>query len=298
MKKRSKAALSFILMLLLFFALPVQARAEGEAPVAENLELQTYRNVSVGGQLAAFDPDGDLLGFTITTEPVKGELTVREDGSFLYTPRSDRRGRDYFGYKAYDAQGQLSQEATVIIRIEKQKKAVSYRDMRGSADEYAAVALSELGLFTGARLGGGYCFEPEEPVSRGAFIQMCLQLTDTPAYAGVYRTGYADDEQIPEWLRGCAAVAWTKLDGGSAQACFDAEAPVSRAEAALLLDRALGLAADSLPTFAGDTDAELLRACASLKACQIPAQAERTETLTRRDAARLLSAAAAVLARR
>ena len=41
-------------------AVPMTAAfAANGAPVAENLELTTYREVSVGGQLAAVDPEGD-----------------------------------------------------------------------------------------------------------------------------------------------------------------------------------------------------------------------------------------------
>lgn len=38
---------------------------------------------------------------------------------FVYTPSEGKRGRDYFGYKAVDASGNLSQEATVILHIKK-----------------------------------------------------------------------------------------------------------------------------------------------------------------------------------
>ena len=81
------------------------AHAEGGAPVAQNLELTTYRNVSVGGRLSAVDPDGGTLTYQITTEPTKGEIELTDDGRFVYTPGTNRRGRDYFGFKATDADG-------------------------------------------------------------------------------------------------------------------------------------------------------------------------------------------------
>ena len=152
------------------------AYADGTAPVAENLELQTYQNVSVGGSLSAYDPDGGALEYTITTEPVKGNIKLENDGSFVYTPRENKKGRDYFGYKAADADGNLSQEATVIIKIEKPKKDVLYSDMRGRADEYSAVLLSEKNIFTGEQIGGEYCFGPDKNVSRGEF-QACACLS-------------------------------------------------------------------------------------------------------------------------
>ena len=78
MYTRKGLALCAVLLLaavaLTAFAPVIPARAEGNAPVAQNMELTTYRNVSVGGRLTAVDPDGDTLTFQITTEPTKGEI--------------------------------------------------------------------------------------------------------------------------------------------------------------------------------------------------------------------------------
>jgi len=65
--------------------------AEGSAPVAENLELKTYRNVSVGGSLSAYDPDGDSVTYKITTEPRKGIIELDDNGKFIYTPEGNKR---------------------------------------------------------------------------------------------------------------------------------------------------------------------------------------------------------------
>ena len=87
----------------------------GTAPVAENLELTTFRNTSIGGTLSANAPDGSPLTFRITTEPVKGTVTLTDSGTFVYTPADGKRGRDYFGFRAADSSGNESQEATVLI---------------------------------------------------------------------------------------------------------------------------------------------------------------------------------------
>ena len=120
---KSKLSGALALMLCLLLCGEETAFAEGAAPIAEDLEMRTFRNVSVGGRLRAFDPDDGVVSYTITTEPVKGSIEVEENGCFVYTPKENKRGRDYFGYKAVDSEGNLSQEATVIIRIERQKKA-------------------------------------------------------------------------------------------------------------------------------------------------------------------------------
>lgn len=303
MRRIWMTALSFLLMLLLLSALPVSTLAAGEAPVAENLDLKTYCNVSVGGKLSAFDPDGEIRGYAITTAPVKGDIELKSDGSFIYTPREDRRGRDYFGYKATDAQGNSSQEATVIIKIDRQKKGVRYADMTGRTDEYAALALSELGLFTGAQIGGVYCFEPEHAVTRGEFLSMCMRLAEKPVYAAVYKTGYADDAEIPLWLKGYASsAAAADLYRGLETAegvVFGAGEPITGAQAAELLNRALGLSdVRDVPAY-DMLDGQQAQACANLSACGIlsgssPAQA----LLSRAEAAQMLVAAKELLERR
>ena len=53
------------------------AHAEGGAPVAQNLELTTYRNVSVGGRLSAVDPDGGTLTYQIPTGAAGTTLASR-----------------------------------------------------------------------------------------------------------------------------------------------------------------------------------------------------------------------------
>ena len=169
--KRIVVCILLLMALGLCVSQPVYA--EETAPLAENLEISTFRNASVSGQLVAHAPDGGELEFVLTTEPIKGSIDLNEDGSFVYTPKEGKRGRDYFGYKVSDSTGKLSQEATVIIRIEKNKCDVYYSDMDGRAEEYSAMLLSEKGIFTGSCTGGEYLFEPERAVSREEFERVC-----------------------------------------------------------------------------------------------------------------------------
>ena len=147
MKQKLFAAVcAFALCAALGTAIHAGQEAETAAPVAENLELTTFRNTSVGGTLSASAPDGSPLTFRITTEPIKGTVTLTDDGTFVYTPADGKRGRDYFGFRAADSSGNESQEATVLISIRKQKPDITYSDMTGRPEEYAAVMLAEQGL--------------------------------------------------------------------------------------------------------------------------------------------------------
>lgn len=189
MKQKLFAAVcAFALCAALGTAIHAGQEAETAAPVAENLELTTFRNTSVGGTLSASAPDGSPLTFRITTEPIKGTVTLTDDGTFVYTPADGKRGRDYFGFRAADSSGRESQEATVIIAIKKQKPDVTYSDMAGRAEEYAAVMLAEQGVCIGRQVGGQYLFDPDSNVPRGEFLAMCMHLTGTETLQGVLST--------------------------------------------------------------------------------------------------------------
>ena len=189
MKRFMLSIVAFFMILTMFAGAVSPAFAAGCAPVAENMELKTYRNTSVGGQLSAYDPEDDVVSFEITTKPIKGSISVEQNGSFVYTPDSDKKGRDYFGYKAIDSEGNVSQEATVIIRIEKQKP-IEYKDMDKRGGEYAAATLSARGIFTGESICGEYSFGPDKELSRGEFMNMCLALSDEQ---GIISRKFADD---------------------------------------------------------------------------------------------------------
>lgn len=304
MKKRILSLLLLACLTLPVFALGGEAQAKtGSAPVAENLEIETYRGVSVGGRLAATDPDGDLAGFEITTPPGKGEVTVAADGCFVYAPEAGKRGRDYFGYKAVDAAGNRSQEATVVIKLKKQTQPTAYTDMDGNAAAYAAAYLAEAGIFEGKRVAGQAVFEPEENVTRAEFLAMCMALADTPLLSGVMRTGFADDEAIAVWAKPYVATAL--MDGvvsgyGSAGgAVFRPEDSISVWEAAAVLDRLLRITDVALretdeaaPVWAAQSEADL-RACRLL-----PDTLRGEDTLCRADCAQMLVAAKELLERR
>ena len=117
---KMKEKFAALLMSLAAALSPVSSEAEPVSlPIAENMEIVTQINTGVTGRLSAADEDGGELIFYVTTEPVKGKLTLEKDGEYRYCPDKDRKGRDYFGYRVKDNDGNVSQEATVIIKLEK-----------------------------------------------------------------------------------------------------------------------------------------------------------------------------------
>ena len=276
--KKLREILLFSLCVLLFSGSLTAAAADG-APIAENLEIMTYRGISVGGQLKAFDPEGEEVHFRITTEPRKGTLTLEENGEFVYTPAEGKRGRDYFGYCASDPKGNVSQEATVVITIRKAGKGAGYADTAGLSCE-------EEGLFTGRCVCGKYLFEPEETVSCGEFLSLCME---TAGIEPVETTVSAESSATaaPVWIQQYVDAAVSEgcpvptFDGAS----FDADAPVTLGAAAQTLSKALRITPLSS---ASSEESAAARAIQELVACGLlPIGMDAEAPLTRGQAAEL-----------
>lgn len=273
-----------------------EAEAANLAPIAENLELQTYRETSVGGTLQAVDPEGDRLTFCLCSEPKKG--TVLLDGAnFVYTPDPRKKGKDSFTYAATDSFGNVSAEARVTVRIEKSSGKICYADMEGDPLAYAALRLAEAEVFIGERVGSSWCFSPDQPVTRGEFLTLCASLTGMQPLEGVTRTGFYDDEGIALWLKPyvsaalmCGVVQGSAGDSG--RIVFDPERTITAAEAAVMLNNFL-LITDSTGTAATENvPVWAARAVGNLTACEICPNGFQAElSMTRRDAAAMLSAA-------
>ena len=296
MKKRLFTLCTLMLCFAFFTAVLCGASAGDTAPIAENLSFETYRGVSFGGELTAHAPDGGELRFEITTKPTKGDIDLKDDGSFVYTPAESKKGRDYFGYRAVDSQGRRSQEATVIIRLVKCQSAVRYEDMQGHASEYSAVKLCECGAFTGMSIGGHYYFEPDAKMTRGEFLSLCLEITDTKLLSGVISTGFTDDSSIPAYLKPYVSTAVLngvisgKISDGSS--VFDADEPISRAEAMVILNNALMLSDVSYISVDEGVPEWAVQSAANLSACDIISDTElSTDALTRAECADMLTGA-------
>ncbi|MFQ7853828.1 MAG: Ig-like domain-containing protein [Flavonifractor plautii] len=246
------------------------AEANG-APVAENLEFTTYKNVAVTAQFSAVDPEGDLLTYHILNKPARGAVTMPEDGSseFVYTPYENKTGKDSFTYVAVDAVGNSSDPATVKIKIEKPNTKVTYADMDGDPAIRLPSDWQRRDL-RGRVHGWGLFLPARHRCDPGEFVAMAMNAAGMEALEDVERTGFADDVSIPTWAKPYVSSALKAgLVQGSrssdGQVVFQAEEPITAAEAAVLLDRALQvtdvsadtLAEEGIPTWAAQSAANL-----------------------------------------
>lgn len=300
----NKQLLSTLSAALLFSVCVLPANAKDGAPIPQNMELETYRGISIEGRLLATDPEGDpIVSYQLATPPVKGEVTVNADGTFLYTPKENKRGKDYFGYTATDDKGNTSQEGTVIISLKKQKTEITYSDMTQNGHHYDALRLAENEIFVGEQIGGQYIFSPHTMISRGEFLSMCMALSDSTILSGVTDTGFSDDSSIPSWQKSYISTAL--LNGGiraiseTGSTAFDASSPITCAQAAVMVDNIFQVSKVSAANLAQNAPDWAAQSVSNLIACNIlPSDCDTAQYLNREMTADMLSAVMDILENR
>ena len=277
---------------------------EEGAPTVQDIEIITYRGIPYAAQFLASDGEGEDMTFAVVDQPRKGTVTI--DGvNFTYTPDEDITGGDSFTYAATDSSGKTSAPATVTVTIQKTRSGVTYADTDAKS-AYAAQEMAEKGIFTGAKIGDQYYFEPDRTVSRSEFLAMTMEMAGRDVTA-VTMTGFSDDAAIPTWAKAYAAAG--VADGivqGSATAqgvAFRSEESITFNEAASLLNRVLEIEnvdldvwyadRESVPTWASQAVGNL-EAVSVLQTGSFGSDA-MAQAVTRADAAEMLVSASALL---
>ena len=280
-------------------------------PIARNMSLSTYKDVSLTSWFDAVDSEGDVLTFQLTSTPARGAVTVAEDGSsqFVYTPYEGKTGKDSFTYVAIDPLGNTSPEAKVTIQIDKPDTRVTYADLDGSAAHKAAIRLAEDGIYVGAYWGGEYFFQPDQSVSRGEFLSLAMAVSGLSPMEGVSITGFYDDEAIPTWCKGYVSSALKAgVVRGSTnelgQPVFHGNAPITMGEATVMLNNLLNVSDVSVETFGSGTQGHWAsQAAANLASAGVAPAAQATAQslsapMSRGEAAMLLDGALDVVENR
>ncbi len=230
--------------------------------VPENyLNVSTHRNITLYGSLPCYDPEGDTTRIEIVSYPQKGTLTLTDKsiGEYTYTPTSGYSGEDSFEYVARDIYGNYSASAKVSLKITKPTVSISFDDMESSPYYNAALTMAEAGVMSGTSVGSDTYFYPEASVSRGEFVVMLMHTIGMQDIPEVTSTVFADDAQIPEYMKDYIAAAHSlgyikgvQTENGM---CFEANRAITRAEAAVMLGNILNLSTPTvLPVFADSAD--------------------------------------------
>ena len=226
---------------------------EDKPPVAEDFTLETYKNLPNEGTLKVMDPEGQTMTYTVIRQPKRGTVELRDDGSFVYTPKKNKVGVDSFTYTATDPAGKVSREATVTVQILKPTEARQYTDTAGMDCRFEAEWLRSTGLFVGEQVGGTQCFQPDKTVNQGEFLAMVMRMLEIPI---AEQTDYPElAENAPQWLKPYLAAALRSGLVANLPAEFGGEQAITGEEAAVILQNALDLqqsapAEEEMTTFA------------------------------------------------
>jgi hypothetical protein len=89
-----------------------------QTPVAVDDSYQTATDVPLNGNVIANDDPGDgPASIDSNTQPAHGNLSLAADGAFTYTPDPGFEGDDGFTYRIVDQDGDLSNTASVTLRV-------------------------------------------------------------------------------------------------------------------------------------------------------------------------------------
>jgi VCBS repeat-containing protein len=90
------------------YTLTVNVDPVDDAPVTDDVFINTNKSTAIGGKLGASDSDpGDAAEFSIAPGdgPLHGTLILNSDGSYTYTPATDYFGTDTFAFTVTDTSG-------------------------------------------------------------------------------------------------------------------------------------------------------------------------------------------------
>ena len=233
---------------------------QDKVPIAEDTAVETYKNLEAVGNLKAHDPEGKPLVYTVTRQPKRGSVELREDGTFTYTPKKNKVGVDSFVFTAADPAGNVSREATVTIQIMKPTDSALYTDTLGSYCRFTAEWLKNTGIFAGEQVGNDLCFSPNRAVTRGEFLAMTMKALELMPEEVAEETGFEDE--CPPWLKPYLAAAQRSgLVRGYATETgseFRPDQAITGGEAAAILSSALDLPAAVLSEDGSDWAATAL----------------------------------------
>ncbi len=98
-------------------AIAVTITPVNQPPVASNVSLSIAQGIPVTAKLAASDPNGDALTYSLVSAAQLGSVALNPGtGTFTYTPNAGSSGTDTFSFKANDGKAD-SNTATVTVTI-------------------------------------------------------------------------------------------------------------------------------------------------------------------------------------
>lgn len=215
--------------------------------------IEAFNGYTVSGNLLAHDPENDTLTYEITDHPKRGTVSLSKDtGSFIYTPNST--GKDSFSFIVKDSYGNYSEKCKIDFSVSTNTSGISFSDMKGNKALTAAVVMVDRGILSCSEDNGNVYFNPEENISRLDFLTSTMNTLGAANVPSVTKTDFEDDALIPDNYKGYVQSAYKLgiINGSlseNGKLYFNPDAPITRAEAAVMINNVLGYTAQTSSYF-------------------------------------------------
>ena len=134
--------------------------------------------------------------------------------------------------------------SATYVPVDTAKPAGVFADTYGHWAEDEILALKDMGVINGFE---DRSFRPDNTVSRAEFVKMICAMLDIPPMAG----SHFEDVKPEEWFAGYVYGAHGRgIVNGTSDTAFSPYSPVTRQDAAVIIDRALNLASGGEIAFA------------------------------------------------
>ncbi len=206
-------------------------------PTATNMSFKAVAGISRKMTLVG----GSDLECSIDTFPSHGKISVKNGCDVEYIPDMNYSGTDVFIYTVRDRYGNISDAATVYIDVTENKDNVVFEDMAGNDLHYEAAKLCLDGIMTYRLSNGKYYFDPTGETDRIDFLVMLMDAAGCDNIYSVTDTVFCDDNFLTAGRKAYLAKAAELGIADVGDGYFRPADKITRAEAALLVDRVLSL---------------------------------------------------------
>ena len=216
----------------------------------------TQKDISVYGSMPGYDPDGDSILFEVVEYPDHGLLEVLSpsSGDYRYTPFDGVQGSDSFTYTVRDEWGHYSEPQTVSISVVKAASTLELADMEGHWAHNAALVMASENAMDVRYVNGEIYFDPDAAITREDFLTTVMKALGAGDIAPA-KTVFDDDGEISDSASGYVARAYSlgivRGSNEDGKLCFRPKDCVTRAEAAVILNKIVGAEdSDAIAVFA------------------------------------------------
>ena len=224
------------------------------APSAYPSTISTQKNIAVFSSMNGVESDKNKsISYKIIRTPKKGVLSVNDmsNGHFMYTPNQNFTGTDNFIYQIEDEYGNLSNLATVEIKVTKAAANIIFSDMKNHWAHNSAIKAFAHGIIDANKNNPDLTFNPNLLISRAEFLEMTMKAAKLDKnLEDTFSTRFADDTEIAlkykPYIKKAYELGIIRGIVTKTGVYFDPNSIITRSEAAVIINNILKVPVNNL----------------------------------------------------